>query len=195
LEHLETLSENTKCSTGYAQHFAKGNQALKFAIDRIAGSNYFARDADVMFIITELSEDDTFRVDIIQRSFPNIKPFGIRWMFPLFVRDSSIDIADIREPGKEKKSDPLTDRMLAALHATNYEGGLAFAEWLKAVQVKGRDGKRSPAKATFCRKLKELVAQKVVEKSVATEKYLLSVSYAEFRKGFFSVVSNEVSAT
>jgi RecA-family ATPase len=190
---LETISENAKCSTGFAQHFAKGNQALKFAIDRVSGSNYFARDADVLFIITELAEEDTFSVDIIQRSFPEIQSFGIRWKHPLFVRDDSIDITNIRQPGKEKKeTDPVKDRMLAALHAANYEGGLTFTEWLRAVQVK-RSGKITPAKKTFCRKLKELIDKEVVEKSIATEKYLLSVNYSQSRANYFNAEEEEVS--
>jgi hypothetical protein len=84
--------------------------------------------------------------------------------------------------------------MLAALHAANYEGGLAFEEWLKATQIKGPQDKPTPSRATFCRKLKELTDQKVVEKSLATEKYLLSVKILPIPSRFLGKNNDGVSA-
>jgi len=197
LASLGAIGEKAKCSVGFSQHFTKGNQALKFAIDRISGSNYFTRDADVILVMTDLKEPDCYGIEIIQRSFPEIRPFGIRWQCPIFVRDDSLDATDIREPGKDKKSgqksNPVTDRMRSALHASNYEGGLAFNELLRAVQVRGTNGKPTPSKATFCRKLNEMVRLKEVEKSVATEKYMLTVRYSQKRSEFFGENGAEVS--
>jgi hypothetical protein len=184
LASLGSISEKAKCSVGFSQHFTKGNQSQKFAIDRISGSNYFTRDADVILVMTNLNEPDCYGIEIIQRSFPEIKPFGIRWQCPIFVRDDSIDAGDIQQPGKEKKTDPITERMLAALHAANFEGGLSFTDLLRAIQVKGFNGKPTPAKATFCRKLSEMMNRNEAEKSVATEKYMLTAKYAEKRSQF-----------
>jgi hypothetical protein len=133
------------------------------------------------------------RIEIIQRSFPEIKPFGIRWQCPIFVRDNSIDAADIAQPGKESKSDPINDRMLAVLHGANSEGGLSFTEFMRAVQVKGPTGKPTPGKTAFCRHLTKLTDRKFVEKSVATDKYMLSVTYAEKRTQFLSGNGDEGS--
>jgi hypothetical protein len=192
LEALAAICEAAKACVGYAQHFAKGNQKLKFAIDRISGSNYFVRDADVILVMTDLVEDDCFGVDIIQRSFADIKPFGIRWQNPVFVRDDSIDITLIKQPGEEKKTDPIIERMIAAIGASNYEGGLTFTEFFHAIQVKGSKGTPTPSRATFCRKLKTLTDQKVVEKSTATEKYLFTTNYAQKRADFFTENETEV---
>ena len=192
LASLGSISEKAKCSVGFSQHFTKGNQSQKFAIDRISGSNYFTRDADVILVMTNLNEPDCYGIEIIQRSFPEIKPFGIRWKCPIFVRDDSIDAADIQQPGKESKADPIIDRMLAVLHAANFDGGLSFTEFLRAVQVKGPTGGPAPGKTTFYRKLTQLIKRKIIEKSVATEKYLLSVEYAEKRTKFLSENGDEV---
>jgi hypothetical protein len=193
LAALADICEASKASVGYAQHFAKGNQKVKFAMDRISGTNYFVRDADVILVVTELAEISCFRVDIIQRSFPDIKPFGIRWKHPIFERDDSIDIANIKEPGEDKeKGDPIIERMLAALHAANYEGGLTFTEFLRAVQVKGKTGKPSPVKSTFFGKLNDLIKRNLVEKSVATDKYLLTTQYAVARSKDFNEFGDEV---
>lgn len=144
LASLGAISEKSNRSVGFSQHFTKGNQSQKFAIDRISGSNYFTRDADVILVMTNLNEPDCYGIEIIQRSFPEIKPFGIRWRCPIFVRDDSIDAADIQQPGKESKADPIIDRMLAVLHAANFDGGLSFTEFLRAVQVKGPTGTPAP---------------------------------------------------
>jgi hypothetical protein len=195
LDTLEAISETAQCSVGFAQHYAKGNQALKFAIDRISGSNYFARDTDVLFTLTDLKDRDTFVVDIIQRSFPEVPPFGVRFEFPLFVRDPSLDITAIRQPGQEKKPDPLTERMLAALHAADAEGGLTFTDWLRAVQVEGKGGKPTPSKSTFQRRLDVFKKRGgLVFLSVATNKYGLTPEYAARRAKFTDTESEEGSS-
>jgi hypothetical protein len=183
LDSIAAIAGKYQCSVGFSAHFAKGNQAQKFAIDRISGSNYFARDADVILVMTELNQPDCYGIEIIQRSFSDIKPFAIRWKAPLFVRDDSLDPTDIRQPGKDpKKLDPLSERMLTALYATNYEdGGLPFTEFWKAVQIKGKNGKPTPVKSTFYEKLDSLVKQKAIEKSVATGKYMLTIDFYQKR--------------
>src|SRR4029077_3248309 len=187
LAALANICEASKASVGYAQHFAKGNQKVKFAMDRISGTNYFVRDADVILVVTELAELDCFRVDIIQRSFPDIKPFGIRWKHPIFVRDDSIDITNIREPGgEEKKAEPTTERMSAALYAANFEGGLTNTEWWHASQVKNSNGEPTPSEATFNRKRKAMMDRKEVERSVITKKYLLTAENAQKRAVFYA---------
>src|SRR6267378_3432984 len=146
-------------------------QLFNYAIERfqlawsIIFENYFTRDSYVILTMTYLKEDDCHGIEISQRSFPDIKPFGIRWQNPVFVRDDSIDVTDIRQPGKEKKTDPVKERMLAALHASNFEGGLGFAEFLRAIQIRGPSNQPTPSKTTFNRKIKDLTAQKLIEKS------------------------------
>jgi hypothetical protein len=196
LQMLDEISLESGCSIGFAQHFAKGNQALKFSIDRISGSNYFARDADVIFTLTDLSEKDCFALEITQRSFPEIVPFGVRFDHPLFIRDASLDVSDIRQPGKEKKTDPITERMLTALQATDYEtGGLSTSDWHKATQIVGRDGEPTPSWSTFKRRLEKLkkMLDSPVQKSVATGKWMLSPEYATKRAAFAEQGSEEGS--
>ena len=169
LEPLEAMCEEGKTCVAFAQHYAKGNQGSKYAIDRMAGSNVFSRDADVILTLTELREPDCYVVDIKQRSFPEIPSFGVRWIYPLFVRDDSIDIAEIRQAGKEEKQeDEHTGRMLAALRATDTEGGLSFTKWREASKV---------AKSTFNRRLKALERRKIVYQSKIDGNYMFCSSY------------------
>ena len=171
LEPIEAMSEEGKTSVAFSQHYAKGNQGSKYAIDRMAGSNVFSRDADVILILTELREPDCYVVDIKQRSFPEIPSFGARWTHPLFVRDRSIDITQIRQAGKDKEAqqeDEHAGRMLAALRATDSKGGLSFTNWIKASKV---------AKSTFNRRLKALERRKIVYQSKIDGNYMFCSSY------------------
>jgi len=194
LNAIAGISNQAKSSVGFSAHFAKGNQALKFAIDRISGSNYFARDADVIMIMSELNEANSYAIEIIQRSFLEIKPFAIRWHHPLFTRDNSLDPTDLRQPGKTAKPDPTIERMLATLHGTDTEGGLGFTPFLRAIQIKGPAGNLIPSKATFVRKLDSLLAKKMIFKSAATGNYMISPEYAEKRMALLDQVSDEVSS-
>lgn len=171
LEPIEAMSEEGKTSVAFSQHYAKGNQGSKYAIDRMAGSNVFSRDADVILTLTELREPDCYVVDIKQRSFPEIPSFGVRWTYPLFVRDSSIDITEIRQAGKDKEAqqeDQPTKVMIAALRATDSQGGLSFTEWIKASGV---------AKSTFNRRLKALQSRKIVYQSKIDGNYMFCPSF------------------
>jgi AAA domain len=181
LEPLERIADQGQAALAFCHHFAKGSQSLKYAIDRLAGSNVFARDVDVALTLTELDEEDCFVVEIRQRSFPEIKPFGVRWTYPIFVRDDSIDIARLREPGrKTSAADPVTEKMMAALRAADFEGGLTFTDWISAVQEKNSSGGMSPARSTFNRKLQTLLRPRgPVKKSALTDKYVLSPEHAQ----------------
>jgi hypothetical protein len=75
--------------------------------------------------------------------------------------------------------------MLAVLQAVDYEGGLTFTEWLRAVQIEGKDGKPVPSKSTFQRRLEKLKKPRgPVYLSAATNKYALSPEYARRRAAF-----------
>jgi hypothetical protein len=157
-------------------------------MDRISGSNYFNRDGDVIITLTELREDDTFVLDIKQRSFTDIKPFGVRFTYPIFQRDDSINVTEIREPGKDKTgTDSVTDRMLTALYVADADGGLTYSDWLKATVVKGKDGKPAPSESTFKRRIKTLTQPGgPVVKSALSDKYMLSPGYAQHRANFYA---------
>src|ERR1700730_1088079 len=165
------MSEEGKTSVAFSQHYDKGNPGSKYAIDRMSGRNVFRRDADVILTLTELREPDCYVVDIKQRSFPEIPSFGVRWSYPLFVRDPSIDITEIRQAGNDKEAqleDQPTKSMIAALRATDSLGGLSFSDWLKASGV---------PKSTFNRRLKTLLRRKIVYQSKIDGNYMFCPSF------------------
>ena len=77
LNQIESLAIKTNATVAYGQHFSKGNQAKKEAIDRVAGSGVYARDPDTLVNFTRLKEEDCFSVEI---GFRHIRRLN-RWPF------------------------------------------------------------------------------------------------------------------
>ena len=101
---FDRLTEETKASAIYAQHFSKGNQANKESIDRGAGSGVWARDADAILTMTKHTEGDDYpAVETTLRSFPRIDPFVVHWKCPLFEREPNLDPADLKQPNKGRE--------------------------------------------------------------------------------------------
>ncbi len=98
LNGIESLAVQTGAAIAFGAHFSKGNQASKEATDRISGSGVFARDPDSILIFTPHEEPDAYTVESILRNFPPVKPFAVRWNFPLF------ELANELEPSRLKKS-------------------------------------------------------------------------------------------
>jgi RecA-family ATPase len=110
---IEEIAHEAGAAVLLSHHFAKGNAAGKNSIDRMSGAGTFARDPDCLVSLTEAeaSTEDTpaHIVEFSIRSFKPIKPFGIRWEFPLFNRDDdmSTKLKDAR--GRPKEGDDAGD--------------------------------------------------------------------------------------
>jgi hypothetical protein len=98
LNGIEALAVQTGAAIAFGAHFSKGNQSGKEAIDRISGSGVFARDPDSILIFTRHQEEDAFAVESILRNFAPVKPFAVRWKFPLFEIAGELDPARLKKP-------------------------------------------------------------------------------------------------
>jgi hypothetical protein len=187
LNWIDEVGADSFASTGVAQHFAKGNAALKHAIDRLSGSNWIARDGDCLFIMTELSEEECARIDVIHRSFVVKAPFGVRFQYPIFKIDPDINISQIKEPTSVQNANPTDNRILAALLATEEkEDGKSFSDLLKAVQIIDiKTKKPNPSLATFKRRLSFLQKTKSIIKSALNGNYMVAPQYSTARSSFW----------
>jgi hypothetical protein len=100
LNQIETLAVKTNAAVAYGQHYSKGNQARKEAIDRVAGSGVFARDPDTLVNFTELEAESCFRVDLKFRHHLKIEPFGVRWKYPRMIVDTTLDLTKLKTSGR-----------------------------------------------------------------------------------------------
>jgi len=131
LNALEQLATETGAAIAFGAHFAKGNAAGKEAIDRISGSGVFARDPDSLLIFTKHETDDAFTVEPILRNFAPVKPFVVRWKFPLMHRDDDLDPHRLKQAGG-RPTKFREDDLLALLPPE----GLATRDWLTAAAAK-----------------------------------------------------------
>jgi AAA domain/DnaB-like helicase N terminal domain len=99
LNMVDTVATTTGAAVVLAGHFAKGNASAKETIDRISGSGVFARDPDSLVIFTKHEEEGAFVVEMILRNLPPVKPFVVKWQYPLFVREGSLDPARLKHSG------------------------------------------------------------------------------------------------
>ena len=132
LNSLERLATETGAAIAFGAHFAKGNAAGKEAIDRISGSGVFARDPDSLLIFTKHEDAEAFVVEPILRNFAPVKPFAVRWAFPLMHRADDLDPAKLKQAGGRKPKHTPAD-LLALLPPE----GLATADWQSAAEATG----------------------------------------------------------
>ena len=100
LNEIEALAVETGAAVAFGAHYSKGNQAGKEVIDRIGGSGVFARDPDSILNFTKHEENDCFTVDATLRNHPPIKPFVVRWEYPLMCVDATLNPSELKQPGR-----------------------------------------------------------------------------------------------
>jgi hypothetical protein len=104
LNLLERVARETSAAIAYGQHFSKGNQADKEAIDRASGAGVFARDPDSILTLTRHQTDGAYSVETMLRNFAPIEPFVVRWEYPRFIRDEALDPAELKRPKRGGRS-------------------------------------------------------------------------------------------
>ena len=103
MDEFEVLAVRTGAAVAFTSHYSKGNQSQKEAIDRISGSGVFGRDPDTILNFTRHEADDCFTVEATLRNHPPIKPFVVRWEYPLFTVDATLDPSDLKTAGRPEK--------------------------------------------------------------------------------------------
>lgn len=107
LNEFERLGKECNASTVFAHHYAKGTASDKSAIDRASGSGVWARDPDCMLFFSPHEEEDCMIVETSLRNFEGCSPFCVRWTYPTWEIDTSLDPADhkgVKKKGAESGS-------------------------------------------------------------------------------------------
>ena len=134
MSSLETVAVRTGAAIAFAAHYSKGNQAGKDSLDRMSGAGVLARDPDSLVMLTKHAQDNCFSVESTLRNFPQVEPFVVRWQFPLMRLDSSLDAADLKQPGGRPRShDPET--LLSAIVDSSVNNPVSVSQWAIAAGV------------------------------------------------------------
>uniref|UniRef100_UPI0040470609 AAA family ATPase n=1 Tax=Limnohabitans sp. TaxID=1907725 RepID=UPI0040470609 len=136
--------ENLVCPTGaaltLAHHFSKGDKSQTRAIDRAAGGGALARWPDVVMTLTEHNEAACASVEMSLRNFAPVEPFAVRWKYPLWSRDGTLDPSKLKKAGRPSEHS-------AADVAEKLKDGMTGKEWREAAKL---------ADSTFRRKRDQL---------------------------------------
>jgi hypothetical protein len=124
---LEALSVECGCAIIFGAHFSKGNQSAKESMDRISGSGVFARDPDSILVMTRHEEENAFTIEATLRNMKPVEPFVVRWDFPLFRRDDSLDPSKLKQ-ARSGRPNLYTPAMLIDSLGKRK---LSSTEWLK----------------------------------------------------------------
>jgi hypothetical protein len=100
LNAVEQLAVHSGAGVAFGAHFSKGNQAQKESIDRIGGSGVFARDPDSILTFTKHQVADCFTVECVLRNHAPVKPFVVKWEYPLMRIEDSLDPQRLKQAKK-----------------------------------------------------------------------------------------------
>jgi len=94
------------CCFVLVHHASKGNQSGKSITDVGAGAGSQARATDTHLIMRQHQEDGCVVVDAAVRSWQPLDSLCLRWSFPVWNIDDSLDPADLRPERPRKKAKP-----------------------------------------------------------------------------------------
>lgn len=99
---LDQIAGQLNCAFVLIHHTTKGNQANKSVTDMGAGAGSQSRAADAHIVLRRHTEPDAVVLEAVVRSFPPVRPIGLRWQFPVWVYDPNLDVTSLE--GKIEKS-------------------------------------------------------------------------------------------
>ena len=121
---LDAIIRDTQAAVIFAQHYSKGNQAKKRALDRISGSGVFARDADTVINLTEHRQEACYVIETTLRNMAPSDPFVVEWVFPAMVLRPRMNVRDIRD-----ENPPLTNVDLESVFRLLFPGPIDEGDW------------------------------------------------------------------
>jgi hypothetical protein len=84
-------------------HATKGNQSGKSVIDIGSGAGAQARAVDSHITLRPHQEDNCVVMEAALRSFPPLPAMGLRWEYPVWKLDPTLDVDSLREPGQRRQ--------------------------------------------------------------------------------------------
>ena len=109
---LDRYAQEIGCAFVLIHHTSKGNQAQKSVTDVGAGAGSQSRAADTHLVLRRHKEEGVVVMDSVVRSFRSSSPVCLRWDFPLWKRDDSLDPSQLEGMAEPKRAKTGTDAAL-----------------------------------------------------------------------------------
>lgn len=118
---LDSYAARLQCSFVLIHHSTKGNQSGKAITDVGAGAGAQSRAADTHLVLRPHEQQDVVVLDAAVRSWPPVLPRCLRWTFPVWTVDDTLDPADLRPERPRRKPKPQAAEAKASEPAWNAE--------------------------------------------------------------------------
>lgn len=102
--YLDAYANRLGCSFVLIHHSSKGNQSGKAITDVGAGAGSQSRATDTHLILRPHEESDCVVLDAAVRSWPPVKPRCLRWTFPIWTPDDSLDPTALRSERPRRRA-------------------------------------------------------------------------------------------
>ncbi|MCL6505526.1 MAG: helicase RepA family protein [Bryobacteraceae bacterium] len=104
--YLDSYAARIGCSFVLVHHSTKGNQSGKAVTDVGAGAGAQSRATDTHLVLRPHEQPDVVVLDAAVRSWPPVMPRCLRWTFPVWTLDDTLDPADLRPERPRRKPKP-----------------------------------------------------------------------------------------
>lgn len=95
---IDAFAQREKCAVVFVHHSSKGDQSDKAVTDVGSGAGSQSRAVDCHMVIRPHEEDGCAVFEAALRSFEPIKPVPIRWEYPVWHVDDSLDPQALKRP-------------------------------------------------------------------------------------------------
>ncbi len=104
---VDRIGERQGCAIVLIHHASKGNQSGRGVTDVGSGAGAQSRAVDAHIVLRPHEVDGAVVLEAAVRSWPPVAKVGLRWEFPAFRVDPSLDTSQLRrENGRRSKSEP-----------------------------------------------------------------------------------------
>lgn len=93
---IDWCADQLGCSFVLIHHASKGNQSVKSVTDVGSGAGSQSRAADAHLVLRPHDEPDCVVLEAAVRSWPPVEPLGLRWQFPVWIPDPTLDTSALR---------------------------------------------------------------------------------------------------
>lgn len=159
------LAESAHSGVALLQHFSKGDQSNKEAIDAFSGSGVWGRAPDNLLMFRQHEVDLSYTVSAIIRDCEGVDEFAVTYDFPRFKVNPTLDPDDLRKPTpRNRKKFTVADLCQVIDDGEN----ISFDNLHRRLGWKKR---------TLERRIKDAKVQNIVGLRVTDDTYFLTSSY------------------
>lgn len=161
----QALGKSSGAGVALLQHFSKGSQTDKRALDAFSGTGVWGRAPDTCVTFRELTTDRAYQVTCDFRAHPSTEPFAVNFVMPRFRYNQNLDPDDLKQPKRGASKKYSSEDVCNAIDDAEY---VSYSNLLRRLQWKER---------TFARYLLEAKKKNWLSQNVTEQTYFLTSQY------------------